>query len=53
MRRMPAAAPSRPTDADPPDDREQDGIAGPAGPLNGRGPADDPLEIPEFLRRAH
>ena len=41
------------TDADPPDDREQDGIAGPAGPLNGRGPADDPLEIPEFLRRAH
>ena len=41
------------TDADPPDDREQDGIAGPAGPLNGSGPAGDPLEIPEFLRRAH
>ena len=42
-----------PTAADPPDDREQDGIAGPDGPLNGSGPAGDPLEIPEFLRRAH
>ena len=39
--------------ADPPAADAQDGIASQAGPVNGRDPSADPMEIPEFLRRVH
>ena len=42
---IPAAGPSA-TD-------EQVGVANHAGPIDGRDPSADPLEIPEFLRRVH
>ena len=40
-------------DADPSAADAEDGIASQAGPVNGRDPSADPLEIPEFLRRVH
>ena len=45
------------TGAGPATGGERDGIAAHAGPVNGhdpaRGPARDPMDIPEFLRRVH
>ena len=61
----PAAPASGPSDEDageagnagPATGEEQDRIAAHAGPVNGhdpaRGPARDPMDIPEFLRRVH
>ena len=39
--------------ADAPSPSDAAGIGGALAPANGHGPAADPLEIPEFLRRAH
>ena len=47
------SAGSEAIEADPPAADVQDGIASQAGPVNGRDPSADPLEIPEFLRRVH
>ena len=40
-------------DTDPPAADAQEGIDSHTGPVNGRDPSADPLEIPEFLRRVH